>query len=148
MTVVFAIVLVVHGLIHLLGFAKAFRLADLPQLTQPISPLVGVLWLSAAMLFLGAAGSLFLWPRWWWAIGAGAVVVSMVAIVPSWTDAKFGALANVVALVGVIFGFLAHGPTSLRAAYERDADCALAIASTWFTSRAAPGTPRGSPPDS
>lgn len=126
MTVVFAIVLVVHGLIHLLGFAKAFRLADLPQMTQPISPLSGVLWLTAAILFLAAAGSLFLWPRWWWAIGACAIVVSMVAIVPSWTDAKFGALANLLALIGVVFGFLAQGPTSLRAAYERDVDRALA----------------------
>ena len=106
MTVVFAIVLVVHALIHVLGFAKAFRLADLPQLTQPISPLVGVLWLSAAILFLGAAGSLFLWPRWWWAVGACAIVVSMAAIVPSWADAKFGAVANLVVLVGVIFDVL------------------------------------------
>ena len=39
------LVLIIHGLIHLLGFAKAFRFAELPQLTQPISPLVGVLWL-------------------------------------------------------------------------------------------------------
>jgi hypothetical protein len=124
-TVVFAIVLVVHGLIHLLGFAKAFGLAELPQLTQPISPLLGVLWLIAGLGFLVAAGSLFLWPRWWWAIGVCAIVLSMVAIVPSWTDAKFGTLANVVALVGVVLGFLAEGPTSLRAAYERDVDRAL-----------------------
>jgi Family of unknown function (DUF6544) len=27
----------VHGLIHLMGFAKGFGYADLPQLTQPIS---------------------------------------------------------------------------------------------------------------
>jgi hypothetical protein len=124
-TVVFAIVLVVHGLIHLLGFAKAFGWAELPQLTVPISPFVGVLWLIGALLFLAAAGSLFVWPRWWWAIGACAIVVSMVAIVPSWTDAKFGALANLIALVGVVVGFLAQGPTSLRAAYERDVDHAL-----------------------
>lgn len=125
MTVVFAIVLVVHGLIHLLGFAKAFALAELPQLTQPISPFLGVLWLIAALLFLVAAGSMFVWPRWWWAIGACAIVVSMVAIVPSWTDAKFGALANFISIVGVVFGILAQGPTSLRAAYERDVDRAL-----------------------
>jgi ssRNA-specific RNase YbeY (16S rRNA maturation enzyme) len=31
MTVLFAIVLVVHGLIHLLGFAEAFGLAELPS---------------------------------------------------------------------------------------------------------------------
>jgi hypothetical protein len=56
MTVVFATILVVHGLIHLLGFAKAFGLAALPQLRQPISPFLGVLWLIGALLFFAAAG--------------------------------------------------------------------------------------------
>ncbi len=126
MTVAFAIVLVVHGLIHVLGFAKAFGLAELPQLTQPIFPFLGVLWLFAALLFLATAAALFIWPRGWWAIGACAIVVSMFVIVPSWTDAKVGALANLVALIGVLFGFLAHGPVSLRAAYDRDVDRALA----------------------
>ena len=87
MTAIFALVLVVHGLIHLLGFAKAFGLAGLPQLTQPISPVLGVLWLLAAVLFVSAAAALFVWPRGWWAIGACAIAVSMVVIVPSWTDA-------------------------------------------------------------
>jgi len=115
----------VHGLIHVLGFAKAFGLAELPQLSQPISPLLGVVWLLAAFLFLGAAAALFVWPRWWWAIGACAIVVSMFVIVPFWTDAKFGAVANLVVLIGVGFGFLARGPVSLRAAYDRDVDRAL-----------------------
>jgi prepilin signal peptidase PulO-like enzyme (type II secretory pathway) len=126
MTVVFAIVLVVHGLIHVLGFVKAFGLAELRQLTQPVSPSLGALWLLAALLFLAAAAALFVWPRGWWAIGACAIVVSMFLVVPSWTDAKFGALANLVALIGVVFGFLAQGPASLRAAYERDLERALA----------------------
>jgi hypothetical protein len=125
MTVVFAIVLVVHGLIHVLGFAKAFGLADLPHLTQPISPWLGALWLLAALLFLAAAAALFVWPRGWWAIGAIAIALSMVVIVPSWTDAKFGALGNLIVLIGIGFGFLAQGPVSLRAAYERDVDRAL-----------------------
>src|SRR5690242_2153275 len=99
MTIAFAIVLVVHGLIHLLGFAKAFGLAELPQLTQPIAPWSGVLWLVAAVLFVAATAGLFVWPRWWWAIGACAIVVSMFVIVPSWPDAKFGAIANLIALI-------------------------------------------------
>jgi hypothetical protein len=123
---VFAVVLVAHGLIHLLGFAKAFRLADLPQLTQPISPVRGALWLLAALLSVAAAAALFVWPSGWWAIGACAIVVSMFLIVPVWADAKFGAPGNLIALVGVVFGFLANGPTSLRAAYEHDVDRALA----------------------
>jgi hypothetical protein len=126
LTLIFTIFLVVHGFIHLLGFAKAFGFAELLQLTQPISSILGVLWLIACFLFLAAAGSLFVWPRWWWATAACAIVVSMVVIVPCWTDAKFGALANLVALVGVVFGFLAQGPVSLRAAYDRDVNRALA----------------------
>jgi hypothetical protein len=126
MSLILAIVLVVHGMLHLLGFAKAFGLAPLPQLTQPISPIFGLLWLTAACLFFAAAGSLFVWPRGWWAIGAWAIVVSMFAITPSWTDAKFGAIVNLVILAGVVFGFLAHGPASLRRAYERDVDRGLA----------------------
>ena len=72
---VLAIVLVVHGLIHLLGVAKAFG-ADLLQLAQPISPVFGVLWLVATVLCLAAATSLFVWPRGWWMVGACALLVS------------------------------------------------------------------------
>jgi hypothetical protein len=90
----FAILLIVHGLIHLLGTAKAFGWAELPQLAQPISAFLGLLWLLSALLVLVAAVGLFIWPRTWWAIGAAALVLSMVVIASSWTDAKFGALAN------------------------------------------------------
>jgi hypothetical protein len=41
MTVAFALFLVAHGLIHLLGVAKAFGLAELPQLRQPIPASIG-----------------------------------------------------------------------------------------------------------
>jgi prepilin signal peptidase PulO-like enzyme (type II secretory pathway) len=99
-------------------------LADLPELTQAISPRLGAVWLLAALLFLTTAAALFVWPRGWWAIGACAIVVSMFVSVPSWADAKFGALANLVALIGVVFGFLAQGPVSLRA-YDRDVARAL-----------------------
>jgi hypothetical protein len=106
---VFAVLLIVHGLIHLLGFAKAFRLAALQQLTQPISPLFGLLWLAASLLFIATALSLVVWPRWWWGLGLVAVCASMLAISQSWTDARVGALANLVVLVGVVFGFLVQG---------------------------------------
>ena len=120
MVTAFAILLIGHGLIHFLGAAKAFGLADLPQLTRPVSPVAGVLWFVAGLLFVLAALSLVLWPRVWWIIAICAVVVSMTVIVPSWADAKFGALANGIVVVGILFGFLSDGPWSLRAEYERD----------------------------
>ena len=120
MTMGFAALLVIHGLIHILGAAKAFGWADLPQLTQPISPAMGTLWLVSALLWVAAAVSLFVWPRWWWAIAACALAVSMVVIVPSWADAKAGAAANGLVFVGIVFGFLSQGPLSLRAEYDND----------------------------
>lgn len=121
-TVVFAAFLVLHGLIHLVGTAKAFGWADLPQLTAPISASAGVAWLVAALLFVAAAAAIWVWPGWWWAIGIGAVVLSTSVIAASWTDAKVGALANVVVLGGVALGFLNQGPLSLRAQYDRDVE--------------------------
>ncbi len=121
-----ALVLIVHGLIHLIGVAKAFRLADLPQLTQPIPLMMGWLWLTAAFLLLAAAGALYLWPRWWWLVAALGLIVSLVAVLPSWADAKFGALANVFVLVAAVFGYLADGPAGLRAEYDREVARGLA----------------------
>lgn len=112
MTIALAFVLVVHGLIHVLGAAKAFGWADLPQLTRPISPLMGSIWLLAAILFLAAAAALHAWPRGWWAIGAVAIVLSTAAIIPSWSDARFGLVGNLIAVVGVIAGFLTSGRVS------------------------------------
>jgi hypothetical protein len=126
MVLMLAFLLAAHGAIHLLGFVRAFDLADLPQVTQPIPPAFGALWLASACLFMAAAVALVVWPRGWWAIGAGAVIVSTLVIVPAWSDAKFGMLANGLVLIGVVVGFLLQGPLSLRAEYDGDVDRALA----------------------
>jgi len=57
MVLTLALLLAAHGLIHLLGFARAFEVADMPQL-QPISRFLGGLWLAAGCLFLFAATAL------------------------------------------------------------------------------------------
>ena len=120
MKTLFAALLVVHGLLHLLGTTKAFRIGSVPLRTQQISRPLGIVWLVAAMLFLATAICLIAWPRWWWALGGLALVVSQLVIFTSWADARFGTVANLLALVGVVMGFLAHGPTSFRAEYDRE----------------------------
>jgi hypothetical protein len=117
MRIAIALLFVGHGLISLFGFVKAFNLADVPQLTEPIPPTLGSLWLLAAVLCVAAAAAMFLSPRWWWAVGAAAVAVSQIAIVTSWSDAKVGTVANLLLAVAVGYGFASRGPLSLRAAY-------------------------------
>jgi hypothetical protein len=128
MRIFFIVVVAVHGLIHLMGFAKAFGFAELPQLTQPISRPMGLLWLAAALLALATVGALFLAPRAWWVVGALALAASQVVIVTSWTDARFGTVANLVLLAGVAYGFAARGPWSLHAEFDRDLARASGVA--------------------
>jgi len=116
---VFIVVILLHGLIHLLGFAKAFGYAELPQLSLPISRSLGALWFLAALLLIATIAVIPLWPRWWWLLGGFALVTSQAVIVTSWSDAKVGTLANLLLLVGALYGFASRGPGSLRAEYER-----------------------------
>ncbi len=123
-----AAVLAGHGLIHLLGVAKAFGLAELPQLTQPISRGWGVAWLAAAALVLAAVAMFAAGARSYWMAGAVAVLVSQVVIVAFWRDAWAGTIANALLLVVVAHGALTEGPWSFHAQYLRDAAAGLARA--------------------
>jgi hypothetical protein len=99
------LVLLVHGLIHALGFVKAFGLADIEQLRQPISRPWGMLWGACALVLVAAAAARIAGGPWWWTLAAPGVVASQVVIVAFWTDARFGTFANVVLLVPVVLGF-------------------------------------------
>ncbi len=123
---VVVVVVVVHGLIHLLGAAKGLGWADVAALTQPISPAMGVAWLAAAVLVVAAGVLLAARARWWWVVGGVALVVSQGVIVTSWSDALVGTVANVILLVAVVHGYASQGPTSYRAEYHRRVKAALA----------------------
>ena len=58
-----------HGLIHLMGFAKAHGYAELPQLSQPVSHTMGLVWLAAGVMVLASAVLMVAWPRGWWIVG-------------------------------------------------------------------------------
>ena len=61
MKIAFAILIALHGLIHLLAPAKAFGWANVTQLRQPIAPSSGVLWLLTAVLLIGLSVGLTFW---------------------------------------------------------------------------------------
>jgi hypothetical protein len=116
-----------HGLIHLLGAAKGFGWAEVTQLSQPIGPAVGVLWLVAAVLVLAAAALLAAGtPTWWWALAGAAALASQLAIATSWGDAKAGTVINVLLVLGAAYGFASVGPTSYHAQWQHRAARALA----------------------
>ena len=121
-----AVLLTVHGLIHLMGFAKAFGYAELPQLTQPVSQVMGVAWLAAGLLVLVSAAMIVAWPRSFWIVGAVALVISQAVILSAWSDARAGTIVNVVLLLAVAHAWFSQGPRSFRAQFERDVAAGLA----------------------
>lgn len=76
----FVIVLPGHGLIHLMGVVKAFGLAELAQLTRPISRPMGVVWALAGLGFVTAALAAGASDTWW-VPALPAVGLSQIAIV-------------------------------------------------------------------
>ena len=105
-----AVLLAVHGLIHFMGFAKAFGYAELPQLTQPVSREMGFLWLAAGLLVIVTAVALVASPRSVWIVGAVALVISQAVILSAWRDAWAGTAANILLLLVVAHGWFTEGP--------------------------------------
>lgn len=105
MKFLFALCMIIHGIIHFMGFAKAFQYAEMKQLTVSISKPIGLLWLLSALLFLVAAIFFLLKKDAWTIISIAAVLVSQFVIILSWKDAKFGTIANVIILIAAIVGY-------------------------------------------
>ena len=120
MRVAIAVVLAVHGVIHFMGFAKAFGYASLPQLTQPISRGVGAVWLISGILILISAALLVASARYRWMAGVAGLIISQAVIMSAWRDAWAGTIPNVVLLLAVTHGWLTEGPWSFRAQFDRD----------------------------
>jgi hypothetical protein len=124
----FLLLLFVHGLIHLLGFAKAFQLSEVSQLTQGVSRPAGIFWLLTALLFIGASSLLLLHSESWWILAGAAMVCSQILIVMSWTDAKYGTILNVIVLVPVFVSFMSSLPSSFQNQYRDEVRARVAVA--------------------
>jgi hypothetical protein len=105
MKLLIIIIIAVHGLIHLMGFAKAFGFAEIKDLTLDISRSSGLMWLLAAVLFVAAAVAVILNRQWWWMISIPALLLSQVLVIMYWHDAKFGTVANVIVLAAAALAY-------------------------------------------
>lgn len=102
---VFVFLITIHGLIHLMGFAKAFEWAQLEQLSQDISRAKGLWWLAAALLIILGILSFLFRQAWWWIPGVLGAVVSQILIFSQWEDARIGTFPNLILLLIAILGF-------------------------------------------
>ena len=111
--IVFAVTVTIHALIHLIGVAREWNLADVNPLTgKTLFPMTGTiakasgfLWLLAFLCFIAAATGLFLKPDLWWTAGLGGVAISQLLIIVYWQDAKAGTVLNIVILIVSLAGY-------------------------------------------
>lgn len=105
MKIIFASFVIIHGLIHLMGFVKAYQLAEINQITHTIPKPIGLLWLISTLMFIITAAIFLLKKDWWWTIAVPALVLSQLLIILYWQDAKFGTIANAIILIGIVIGY-------------------------------------------
>lgn len=81
MRIAFALLIIIHGLVHFLGFAKAFQLAQIKELSPVISRPAGIFWLMAGLLMIAAA--ILFWQKlnFWWIAGITGLVISQILII-------------------------------------------------------------------
>lgn len=113
-TVLFLLIML-HGLIHLLGFAKGLGLWEAPGFTLTVGSAAGILWGVAGLLTMGF-GLLYLSGSnaQIWA-GLLAAALSQALIFTAWGDARWGTLANLLILLLVA---LAWGRASADRRWE------------------------------
>lgn len=110
-----SVLLVVHGLIHAIGFAGAWGFAEVEGASAAPTNLVsleagssgvkilGLVWLVALLAFVGAGLLLLSGGPTWRPVALAAAIISMVPIALWWQDAPMGAVANAVVLAAIWF---------------------------------------------
>lgn len=98
MKLLLAVLLSLHGLIHGLGYVKAFYPYHLPQIKKPISKPTGWLWLITGVVFVSSAAMLLYALNWWIPALVGCLL-SQLLIIKSWQDTHYGTFLNVVVLL-------------------------------------------------
>ena len=103
-------IMVIHGLIHLVGTLMEFEIMEfedmsgktLVSLSDNTKKVVGVIWLVIVVLFLISSYSLATDQDWWQELTIISIILSQILIIIWWHDAKFGTIANVLIIAGMV----------------------------------------------
>ncbi len=131
MKYVFAIIIILHALLHLLGFIKEYKLAQVSQisgetifgLSDTAKRVAGAMWMVACLSFLVTVGQYLRGSDSWWIWAIASAVISQLLIILYWHDAKAGTAANIIILAVTVFGY---GQWSFNRMVDAEADKIIA----------------------
>lgn len=107
MKYLFILLLLIHGIIHVMGFTKAFNLGRQNLLTDNISKPAGFFWLITMLIFIAAAIVYIIKAPYWPELAMTAVIISQLLIILSWKDAKAGTILNIILFTVALVSFAA-----------------------------------------
>lgn len=99
------ILLIVHGAIHLAGFAKSVRPERIPAIKKTVGKITGLYWLATCILFFISSMLLLLKTDSWLITTTAGILLSQFLIITHWSDAKYGTLLNFILLPVLAFSF-------------------------------------------
>ena len=114
MRIVLALIMTLHGIAHLAGFAESFHLTaatDLPYKTTILGGrldlgggirVMGILWLALAAVFVVVAAGAALNATWWVYAAGVTAMISLVMSLLEMPQARIGVLVN-LAILAVLF---------------------------------------------
>jgi hypothetical protein len=111
LTIIASLVLIMHGLIHLMGTTAYLKLAEIKELPYKTTVLggwwdlgangiavYGVLWALAAVGFIVAGVAVIASWSWWQPVLVGVTLFSLVLTLLDWGVAYAGVIINIVIL--------------------------------------------------
>ena len=107
MRIFVAILLLLHAILHLLGFVKAFYSDFFPKLARDISRSEGLLWLMCCGLLILANIYFLLHYPFWPLLAIIGSLLSQFMITMNWEDAKYGTILNIL-ILGLSFPALTN----------------------------------------
>ncbi len=110
---VLIILILLHGIIHLFGFLKAFDIVEFENISKAVSKGFGLLWLLASISFVTTAIMLILDSDNWWIVCLLAVIISQFLIINHWADTKFATVINIVLLIPIFISYSTQGFKSM-----------------------------------
>ena len=116
-TKIAAIFLILHGLIHLIGFLVPWGIMKIDSFKYTTTILagkvdlgptgiriVGLLWVVGAIGFVIAGIGLWLVTPWWFTCLVGVTLYSLMLCIMGWPDSQYGAYINLIILGVLLFG--------------------------------------------
>ena len=116
-----AILFVLHGIAHGVGFAVPWGLVEVEETAysttllagkldvgDPGIRLVGVLWLVTGVAFVAAGAGVLMMKSWWLGVATTVALASLLLSILGWPEARIGVGLNVViiaVLLGIHFGW-------------------------------------------